>query len=213
MRYSQRLAGAVANNIIAFLTSNKGFVAAIVVALGIIVSILNILRPILQRRRELKEAHAKLKIADIQLSTLSRSSNSYEVRFMITNVGKSKAVMRELKMRVLGRSASAAVVETIPEAPMRVNVHRVQLIAGKDLYDIRARAFGPALPPLSFEEAEGEGFLVKMVSREVTRYELRVEAQWYDAKKPNVIHTAYSKEFFLEFPRRVARRLDQASIS
>ena len=123
---------------------------------------------------------------------------------MVTNTGKSKAVMRALRIQVLDRTPSAAEFETVPEAPMRVNEHRVELIEGKDVYDIRARAFGPALPPLSFEEAEAEGFVVKMVSMELMQYELQVEAEWYDAKEPKEVHTVSSEVFILDFPRRVA---------
>lgn len=197
------------DDIIAFLTSPGGAFAAVAAVLGIIATVQSIVRPYLDRRRERKESKARLEIADLQLSELSRSSNSYELRFVVTNTGKSKAVMRALRIQVLDRTPSTAEVETVPEAPMRVNEHRVQLIEGKDVYDIRARAFGPALPPLSFEEAEAEGFVVKIVSTELMRYELQLEAEWYDAKEPKQVQTVPSGVFLLDFPRRVAAGADK----
>ena len=195
-------------DIIKFLTSPGGIFASLMAILGLIATVFGILQPFIDRRRECRESKAQLHIADLQLSPLSRSSNSYEMRFVITNVGQSKAIMRRLLIRVLNRIASTATVATVPEAPLRVHVHRVELIEGNNLYDLRSRAFGTALPPLSFEEAEAEGFVVKIVSREHMQYELRVEAEWYDAKDPEQLQTLRSGSVLLTFPRRVAHGHD-----
>lgn len=201
------------DDIIQFLTSPGGIFAAVAAVLGVIATIQGIVRPYFDRRRERKEAKARLEIADLQLSELSHSSNSYEVRFVVMNTGKSKAVMRALRVQVLGHSPSTAEVETVPEASIRVNEHRVELVEGKDVYDIRARTFGPTLPPLSFEEAEAEGFVVKMVSMELMRYELQIKAEWYDAKEPNEVQTIMSEVFLLDFPQRIAADGDKAAAS
>lgn len=190
------------DKVIEFLASKNGVVAAIAALFGLGASFLGLIKPILAWRREKRAGLKGLSITKPHLSDLSRSSNSYDLNFEIANTGGTAAVAVAVRLRVLDRQASTRVLPTVTEAPMHVNQHRVNFRPGKDIYDIRARAYGPALPPLSFEPDEVEAFIVKLVATEPEHFTARIEAEWYRAKQPDKTETCQSDVFSVEFPIR-----------
>jgi hypothetical protein len=112
------------------------------------------------------------------------------------------AIAVAVRLHVIERKPSTVVVQTITEAPLRVNQHRVKLQGDKDVYDIRARTYGAALPPLSFDKGEVEAFVVKLASDEPQRYTARVEVDWYKVKTPSESMTSQSEAVIIDFPPR-----------
>jgi FtsZ-interacting cell division protein ZipA len=190
------------NDLVEFLTSKTGIFAAIAAVVGLTALVASLLRPWWEARRQRRSERADVKITRPVLSDLSRSSNSYELRFEVTNVGGRPAVAVGVQLRVLSHAPSTTVVPTVHEAPLRVNQHRVRLIPEEELYDVRARAYGPKSPPLSLAEAEVEVFIVKLVADTPQQYRLTVEVNWFDAKEPESTHTAVSVPVEADFPPR-----------
>lgn len=194
------------NEFIQFLTSKTGLFAALVAIVGLVAAVAGLIRPTLDRRRAARAAKAALTLTEPFLSELSASSNSYDLHFEITNSGGSSAVAVAVRLRVLQRLPCTAFVPSFTEAPLRVNRHRVKIQADKDLYDVRARAYGSSAPPLAFAATETEAFVVKLVSDESQHYSIRIEVEWYDAKSPGTSRTAHSLPVDVDFPPREARR-------
>jgi hypothetical protein len=190
------------STILDFLTSDTGLFAAIAAAVGVVAAVVGVVQPILARRRESREARANLAMTSPLLSDLSLSSNSYDLRFEMTNTGVHTAVAVAVRLRVLERGPSTTVVPTVTEAPLRVNSHRVKLRPEHDLYDVRARAYGPALPPLAFADGEAEAFSIKLVADEPQRYVIRIEVEWYDTKNPAHVCALLGKPVEVDFPPR-----------
>jgi hypothetical protein len=192
----------VLDNLIAFFTSKTGVVAAVTVLLGLIASIVGLIKPILARQREKRAALRGLRITAPHLSKLSRSSNSYDLTFEIANTGQTAAVAVGVRLCVLDRASTTRVSPTVTEAPLHVNQQRVEFRPDKDVYDVRARAYGPGLPPLSFKPDEVEAFVVKLVAAKPERFTARIEAEWYRVEQPDKIETCQSEAFSVEFPIR-----------
>lgn len=194
------------SKIIDFLTSDTGLFAAIAAAIGVVAAVFGIVQPAMARRREIREAKANLAMTSPLLSDLSRSSNSYDLRFEITNTGVHSAVAVAVRLRVLEHAPSVTVTPTVTEAPLRVNSHRVKLRPDRALYDVRAREYGPTRPPLAFAEGEAEAFSIKLVADEPQRYVVRIEVEWYDTKDPTNACTLLSEQVEVDFPPRAGSR-------
>jgi hypothetical protein len=190
------------DDLLGFLTSKTGVFAGVAALVTLLGGVVGIARPWWQGRQSRQAELASVRITSPHLSELSRSSNAYELRFEIANVGGRPAVAIAVRLVVLSRSPSTVMVPTHTEAPLRVNQHRVKLVPGRSTYDVRARAYGPSLPPLSLGEAEVEAFLVKLVADEAQRYEAVIEVDWYDAKAPEDVRTARSSSLEIDFPPR-----------
>lgn len=190
------------NDLVKFLTSQTGVFAAILAVLALVTGVVALVQPVLARRRTNHDSRAALAITKPVLSDLSRSSNSYDLRFEVANTGGAAAVALAIRLRVLEHSASTAVEPSVTEAPLRVHQHRVKLHPDQDLYDVRARTYGPAMPPLSFAQAEVEAFVVKLVADQPQQYIVQIEVEWYDATSPSAIRTTHSTPTKVEFPER-----------
>jgi FtsP/CotA-like multicopper oxidase with cupredoxin domain len=194
-----------------FLTSKTGMFAAVVAVVGLAYALWKFYTEITDRRAKRNKEQADkaragqgLAIVDQQLSELSLSSNSYELRFVITNQGSAKQVMRALRLHVTSRKACLHKRDSYTMAPIKVHKHHVQLEAGEDVYDIRKRHFGPGNEPLAFDPGEVEAFVVKLSSAETMAYVFHVEAEWYGAADPDKIGTTQADALEAAFPERVS---------
>lgn len=198
------------NSIVEFFTSKSGIFAAIVTVFGLAVALWKFSTDLADRRlkKAEKEAAAKrsgqgLEIVDQQLSELSLSSNAYDLRFLVTNTGSSRLIMRALRLHVTSRSEVQGPRNSYTMAPLKVHKHQVRLGPGEDVYDIRKRHFGRGNEPLAFDPGEAEAFVVKLVSDETKLYSFHVETEWYGAANPDKTGTARSTSLDAEFPERV----------
>jgi len=186
--------------VIDFLVGKTGVIAAIAVVLALLVALNALLRPVLENARKRRTERGALVLTSPVLSELVSYSRSCELRFEVSNAGANPVVVTAVRLRVLRQGPSPSSRATKVAAPVTVHQHRVELKEGKDDYDIRARTYGPGLPPLSFSSGEVEAFLVKLVSKCPREYEFVVELDWYDAKKPTEPHTLSSGALVVDFP-------------
>ena len=202
---------ALLNPAIEFLTSKTGLFAAVLVVLGLVGSLWKFWGEFTDRRTKAAEAAAAAKhasqglaIADLTLSELSRSSNAYDLQFVLTNTGSNHLIMQALRLHVTARNAISKSVPSYTMAPIAVYKHRVAIVAGKDAYDIRERTFGKGNEPLAFAPDEAAAFLVKLVSDETMQYVFHVEAEWYGAADVAMTGKVSSTSLTAEFPERVS---------
>lgn len=194
-----------------FLTSKTGIFAAIVAVLGLAATLWKFYKDFADERekrgkRQVEKARAALglTIVDQQLSDLSLAANSYELRFVVTNRGPSKLIMRALRLHVDAREECQETRDSYTMAPLQVHKHQVRLIAGEDVYDIRKRNFSPGNEPLAFDPGEAHAFVVKMVSEETMLYAFHVEAEWYGAADPDKSDIVKAEALRAAFPNRVS---------
>jgi hypothetical protein len=187
-----------------FMTSKSGLVAAVVVLIGLAVAVQGLARPWLTDRRDARSKRPHLVISTLQLSELKPYSPSRELRFTIGNAGGGEGLMTSLRLRVLDHGRSEEPRQTVTAAPIDVYEHRVELKIDKVVYDIRARAFGPAAAPLKYAEGSVDAFVVTLVAKEPQWYRVRVEASWYDVKVPTDSHECGSDEVIADFPPSIS---------
>lgn len=187
-----------------FVTSKSGIIAAVVVLIGLAVAVQGLVRPWLTDRRDARSKQPRLVISTLQLSELKSYSRSRELRFTIGNAGGGEALMTSLRLRVLDHGRSEKPRQTVTAAPIDVYEHRVELKIGKDDYDIRARAFGPAAAPLKYTEGSVDAFVVTIVAKEPQWYRVRVEADWCDVKMPTDSRDCSSEEVTADFPPSIS---------
>lgn len=188
------------NDILRFFESRTGIFAAIIAMVGLIATIIGLVRPYLSERRTRKAAEAAVALTKPAVSKLSNSSRSCELRFQLANSGKNTAIVTSICLEVVSHHPSSTLRETLTEAPIVVHEHRIELRPDAQTYDIRPRLFGPKLPPISLAEGEVEAFVVKLVSLQPHWYEFYIEAEWYDSKVPNVPHTVRTSPQSVDFP-------------
>jgi hypothetical protein len=194
-----------------FLTSKTGIFAAIVAIVGLAASLWKFYKDLAEEREKRGKKQAEkaraalgLAIADQQLSDLSLSSNSYDLRFVVTNRGTSKLIMRALRLCVESREECQQTRDSYTMAPLQVHKHQVRLVAGEDVYDIRKRNFSPGNEPLAFDPGEAHAFVVKLVSEETMLYAFHVEAEWYGAADPDKSDVVRADSLRAAFPKRVS---------
>ena len=194
-----------------FLTSKTGLFAALVAVVGLAGSLWKLWTD--SRDRQGKDAEKKaameraargLAIADPVLSDLSRSSNAYDLQFVVTNTGTKQLIMRTLRLHITDRRAPGAPVASYTMAPLTVHKHRVSIVPERSVYDIRERLFSKeGNEPLAFDPGHAEAFVVKLVSVETMRYTFHVEAEWYAAADPDKTGKVRTPSHVAEFPERV----------
>jgi hypothetical protein len=187
-----------------FVTSQSGIIAAVVVLVGLAVAVQGLIRPWLADRRDVRNKRPRLVISTLQLSDLKPYSRSRELRFTIGNAGGGEALMTSLRLRVVDHGSSEELRQTVTAAPIDVYEHRVEFKPGKDVYDIRARAFGPAAPPLKYTEGSVDAFVVTLVAKEPQWYRVNVEADWCDVKVPASACDCNSDEVIADFPPSIS---------
>ncbi|MFD5841930.1 hypothetical protein [Streptomyces chartreusis] len=187
-------------DVLDFLTSTTGVVPALVVLVGLVAAVVGVVRPSLSDRRTRRESRAALVFSEPWLTDVATWSRSCELRFMVSNSGKSTVILRAVRLVVLNREPSRSLRQTEPAAPVVVHKHRVELRPDRDEYDIRSRMFGGSAQPLSYAQGETEAFIVKLVSREPYRYEFRLDLEWFDATTPARAQVASSDPLTVDFP-------------
>lgn len=199
------------NSMVDAINSKTGYVAAIVILLGLFGTLLKLYVDDKDRRSKEADKRAAaergsqgLEIVELALSDLSLSSNTYELRFLLTNTGTSKLIMRALRLHVTARNEPGRPRESYTQAPINVYRHEVRLGPKEDVYDIRKRHFGRGHEPLSFEPAESSAFVVKLVSDELKLYSFHVEAEWLRATTPGESDKVASTTLNAEFPERIS---------
>jgi hypothetical protein len=183
-----------------FLTSRNGVFAATVAVLGVVATIVALVRPTLQARRDRSDSKAQVRLTAPNVGELSPHARWREVSLMAVNSGGGTAVLISLHIVVVSREPSPTTRTTSPGAGITVHRHRVDLRANKDEYDVRSTAFGKNEEPLHLGSKEQEAFVIKLVSDEPIQYHLRIEARWFDSSDPDVIQTT-SAEFEADFPQ------------
>lgn len=196
---------------IEFLTSKTGVFAAIVAVIALCGALWKLYTDLADRfaKKVEKEGAVKrskqgLAIVHQQLSELSLSSNHYDLQFIVTNTGSSKLIMSALLLNVTARCESVGTRDCFTLAPLTVHQHRVELGPIENVYDIRKRHFGRGSEPLAFDPGEAEAFVVKLVSSEIIRYNLHVEATWFGATDPKKTGSVRSDSFYADFPNRIS---------
>jgi len=194
------------NSITDFVTDQTGVVASIVVILGIIAVVVGIVRPSLQRRRQLTEAVPHLEMSAAKLTGPPPHSEAAEISFELVNTGGGKAVLSDLLLEVTDHGTVEKPRMSAPAAPVQQFTYRVMLSPAIINYDIRHKEFGSD-PPHSYESSEVESFLVELRSSEPRWYEFVLVARWYDARWPATVEEERSALLRVEFRPDVAELL------
>jgi len=165
------------------LTDPSGIVAAVVVVLGVVVAVVGLIRPALDRRRASAEAAARLEVSHIEAEEPPPHSEAGTVSFNVQNAGSGVAVLNRLEFRVTGVGAVTEERTSEAAAPVPRFDFKVKLSPSTSEYDIRAKTFGSA-PDHRYEEGEVESFLIEVTSTEPAWYELSLVVGWYDVSSP-----------------------------
>lgn len=197
----------VLDSLVDFVTSKTGIFAALVGLVGLAVAFQTLIRPWLVDRRDERAKRPRLLISPVQLSDLKSYASSRELRFTLGNGGGGVALMTSLRLRVLEHGDSVTPRQTRTAAPLDVYQHRVEFQKDKDEYDVRARAFGPAVAPLKYESGHVDAFVVTLVAKDPQWYRFVVQADWQDIRNPSEVHTCQSDECLADFPPTIAARL------
>ncbi len=107
---------------------------------------------------------ADLRLGSWDVSAIRPEKRAFDLRFTVSNTGRRSAVMDGLIVEVIASRPSPTVRTTQTLAPINVSQHRVELHPGARRYDVRRRAFGPDMPPLSFPGGETEAFVITLAS-------------------------------------------------
>jgi hypothetical protein len=188
------------DSVITFFTDKTGLIAALAVLVGLVGGLLGIVRPMLQRRRDTRQARARLTFSGIQVTAPPSWSTAGKLRFQVMNSGRGKALLQSLKLLVSDARPSETLRMVEAGAPVPEHRHQVCFDPETREYDVRGRAFGEAPAALSFEENEVETFIVELTSTKSWWYRFKVVGDWYDTKRPGDVHHAESPEIEIDFP-------------
>jgi hypothetical protein len=168
-----------------FFTSTGGIFATVAAIVGLLAALQALVRPIVSTRTVRRRARASIELARPQVGAVAPSSNSCDLQFELVNTGGRPGIVTSMRLVVDASHPSTMQVVSVPEAPLVVRRHRVELDAATREYDVRARMFSADAPPLSFADGEAEAFVVRLVSRFSHHYAFHLEIDWYDAKLPH----------------------------
>lgn len=188
------------DGIIAFVTDKAGLIAALAVLVSLVGGLLGIVRPMLQRRRESRQARASLTFSEVRVTAPRAYSSAGELRFQVMNSGRGKAVLQSLKLVVSDARPSETLRMIEAGAPVPEHRHQVRFEPKTREYDVRARAFGEAPAALSFAENEVETFVVELSSTKSWWYRFKIVSDWYDTKRPGEVQRTESSEIDIDFP-------------
>ncbi len=185
-------------------SSKTGLFAAIVAVIGLLVAVQTLLMPYIVAARERRHAEASLRMTPVDVSAVAPSSNSCELRFGLVGGGGRGVVVTAVLLGVSSVKPSETIVASVPEAPLNVYAHRVELRPDATSYDIRSRVFTAEVAPLRVSPGEVEAFVVKLVSMTSHVYDVHVTVQWYDVNRPEDQRSLRSEDLNIDFPARVA---------
>ncbi|HEV2126810.1 MAG TPA: hypothetical protein VGW38_28980 [Chloroflexota bacterium] len=184
-----------------FFTSSTGLFATVAAFVALLLAIQNLVRPHLVARRELREAAPFLSFSKPHVTDVAASALTCELRFELVNAGGGVAVVTAISVQVNECRDAVSTVVSVPESPLSLHVHRVELSPDTRVYPVRARTYAPDAPPLSLAAGEAEAFLVKLVSVVPQLYEFELQAEWYDVRLPDVTRALSSESRSVEFPK------------
>jgi len=165
------------------LTDPTGIVAAVVVVLGLVVAVVGLIRPTLDRRRAAADAAARLEVSHVVVEQPPPHSEAGTVACNVQNAGSGVAVLNRLEFRVTGVGAVTEERTSEAAAPVPRFDFKVKLSPSTSEYDIRAKTFGSA-PDHRYEQGEVESFLIEVTSSEPAWYGLSLVVGWYDVSSP-----------------------------
>jgi len=193
--------GVSGTDVIGWLTSSKGAFAAVAALVALLVGLKTLVGPAVARRRAAREAAGSLRLIQVDIGTLYPWQRSRELRFQVSNAGRSTCVLTAVRLRVTASRESEQERHTIAGAPVQVHKYRIELEPDKTEYDVRSRLFSPAEPPLSVAEGETEAFVVKLISQLPRWYEIVISLDWFDTKTPDETHCLTSEPLEADFPQ------------
>lgn len=183
-----------------FFTSTGGIFAAVAAIVGLLAALQTLVRPIVSTWATRRRALASIGLARPQVGAVAPSSNSCDLQFELVNTGERPVIVSSIRLVVDAARPSTRQVVSVPEAPLAVRRHRVELDPATREYDVRARMFSAETPPLSFVEGEAEAFVVKLVSGVSHHYTFHLEIDWYDAKLPHESNCLRTDALDVDFP-------------
>ena len=183
-----------------FFTSAGGIFATVAAIVGLLAALQTLVRPVISTRTARRQARASIELARPRVGAVAQSSNSCELQFELVNTGGHPAIVTSIRLVVDAARPSTTEVVSVPEAPLAVRRHRIELEPATREYDVRSGIFSPDAPPLSFADGEAEAFVVKLVSRVSHHYKFHVEIDWYDAKHPHESRSLRSDPLEADFP-------------
>jgi hypothetical protein len=189
-----------------FIVSQNSAIAALAIVVAILVALQTLFGPAANRRRAQRLTRKSLVLSGPELSGVAFYARSCELRFELSNAGESPAVVRAIRLRVSRTRASGTTRPVEVAAPITVHQNRVELRPDRSEYDVRARTYGPDLPPLTFAPGETEAFVVKLVSNEAYEYEFVVLIDWFSTRDPRNHRQLTSEALTVDFPRADSER-------
>lgn len=185
-----------------FLTSQTGFIASLVVVLGIAVALKTLVGGYVN-------SAASIVISDLAVTDPPASSDIGYIHFLVLNTGNRTGIINSMSIDVESYTPSVTNRMVHSEAALTVFDHEVHIDGDRDRFTFRDPGQPGGAAPLSLEAKHSDHIRIKVTSEHTLTYRLRVSLRYTDTGRLLRSLQAQSKVFTLDFPPTAEELLDR----